>query len=432
MLRRILISINLLFVCLIAGAQAHSAYSPYSIFGVGDISRQGTAYNQSMGGVGIASRNNRFINTLNPAAVTARDSLAFMADFCLAGDNKIFSEAAAKSASNLFNINSIVLSFPIYDHSAMMVGILPYSSTGFEFSFDYTNPQLIGYTNSVSYSAAGQGSIYKVFASAGVTLFKRLSLGAQFDYYFGSISKTYLTSFSDNSYVSISNGTSLQATAVGAKLGLQYEQPLGTKLKLGIGATASTAANLRGFYEDSKYSVGSESKEVIYSQNDTLNAQNSSKIPSELGVGLSLKYSNVWMIEFDYTRSDWTKSKLENISGYPSGSCPFSTSVAQAFRLGMEYIPNANDIRYYFNRVTYRAGAYYKKEHYLYNGHEISSKGLTFGATLPIYRWYNGLTIGLEIGQRGTLADNLIRERYFNFTIGVNIFDIWFQKPQYE
>ena len=58
--------------------------------------------------------------------------------------------------------------------------------------------------------------------------------------------------------------------------------------------------------------------------------------------------------------------------------------------------------------------------------------GLTFGVTLPVFRWYNGLTLGFEIGQRGALREQLVRERYFNFSIGVNIFDIWFQKPKYE
>ena len=62
---------------------AGNAHTPYSIFGVGDVIPQGTAYHKSMGGVGIASRNRKVINPLNPAAVTARDSLAFMGDFSL-------------------------------------------------------------------------------------------------------------------------------------------------------------------------------------------------------------------------------------------------------------------------------------------------------------------------------------------------------------
>ena len=81
--------ILLLSVFLIIGVSVsaqegtYGAYSPYSIFGIGDISKEGTAFNKSMGGTGIATRNKRYINYLNPAAVTARDSLSFMADFGL-------------------------------------------------------------------------------------------------------------------------------------------------------------------------------------------------------------------------------------------------------------------------------------------------------------------------------------------------------------
>ena len=86
----------------------YGAYSPYSIFGVGDISKQGTAFNKSMGGVGVATRNNRFINYLNPAAVTARDSLAFMADFGLSQKNTVYRQGDIRSAKNTFNIYDFI------------------------------------------------------------------------------------------------------------------------------------------------------------------------------------------------------------------------------------------------------------------------------------------------------------------------------------
>ena len=80
----------ILAVCaaLSASGQATGTYTPYSIFGVGDLSQPGSAYNKTMGGVGIASRNNLYINLLNPAAVSAHDTLAFMTDFSLYSDIK--------------------------------------------------------------------------------------------------------------------------------------------------------------------------------------------------------------------------------------------------------------------------------------------------------------------------------------------------------
>ena len=49
-----------------------------------------------------------------------------------------------------------------------------------------------------------------------------------------------------------------------------------------------------------------------------------------------------------------------------------------------------------------------------------------------MFRWNNGLTVGMEIGQRGSLKNNMVRETYVGFSLGVNLYDIWFQQPMYE
>ena len=178
-----------------AKAQTYGSYTPYSIFGVGDLASPGTAYNKSMGGVGIAGRSHRFINPLNPASITARDSLSFMADYSLFQDNKIFRQGDMKSASNTMNVADCIISFPIWRSSAMMIGIMPYSDTGFGYSYLVEDPNIIGSTGNISYTASGRGSIYQAFAAAGVTFWRRLSLGAEFIYHFGKIEKIIYSSF---------------------------------------------------------------------------------------------------------------------------------------------------------------------------------------------------------------------------------------------
>lgn len=100
--------------------------------------------------------------------------------------------------------------------------------------------------------------------------------------------------------------------------------------------------------------------------------------------------------------------------------------------MGAEYIPNKNDIRYYLRRCAYRAGLYYNTSYFKLNGNTINSYGLTLGVTLPIFRWYNGLTLGVDIGQRGGAKASMVKERYIMFNVGFNIHDIWFQKPRYD
>lgn len=46
---------------------ALGSYSPYSMFGVGKIASDGSAYNYSMGGIGIGMRDNGVINLANPS-----------------------------------------------------------------------------------------------------------------------------------------------------------------------------------------------------------------------------------------------------------------------------------------------------------------------------------------------------------------------------
>ena len=416
-------------------AQTFGSYTPYSIFGVGDIATSGTAYNKSMGGVGIAARNNRFLNPVNPAAVTARDSLAFMADYSLLQDNKLFRQGDARSASNTMNIGDLMLSFPIWRSSAMMVGIMPFSNTGYGYSYDVTDPSIIGRTGNITYTAAGQGSVYQLFAGAGATFFRRLSIGAQFLFFFGKTDKSYLESFSDASYNGATNGHKLQLHAPAGKIGIQYEQPLGTKSSLTLGATYRTQARLSGQIESYRYSTGTASTDTLYYRNS---GPDKLFLASEQGVGLSFRHADKLMVEFDYTRSDWRRSGLDAAEGFTGnvtagpGRSVFTTSLSEAYRLGFEYVPNRNDIRYYWRKIAYRAGAYWKNEYYLLDGAPVNAYGITLGATLPVFRWYNGITFGMDFGQRGSVKDGMVRETYINFSVGFNLFDIWFQKFSYD
>ena len=137
----------LLPVALDAQNGAYGAYTPYSIFGIGEIRREGTAFNSSMGGVGIATRNKRFINYLNPASVTARDSLSFMADIGLSQKNTLYRQGNIKSGNNTFNMYDFIISFPIYRSSAFIIGLTPFSDVGYSFSTKVTDSEIIGNTN---------------------------------------------------------------------------------------------------------------------------------------------------------------------------------------------------------------------------------------------------------------------------------------------
>jgi len=406
---------------------AYTGFSPYSVYGVGDLHAAGTAYNASMGGVGIATRNKRFVNTMNPASATARDSLSFMADFGLSGRTSLFTQGDLKGSKTILNLNDFVISFPLWRKTAFMVGIQPFSDTGFSMSYtDVTTSgdQSIGYTGNRAYGAYGDGGLNQVFAGMSVLLWNRLSLGAQYNMYFGTISKYSSSSFSDASYRSQVLGDTLQVRAHTAKFGLQYEQPVGTG-KLTVGATYRLKARMTGYA-------------IEYSNVSEMNLGNHEIkddkvfLGDELGFGLAYGKEDKWSLEVDYTRGNWSGSNFDAVRGFRNnGVYAFNTSVAQSVRAGFEITPNRNDIRYFFKRCTYRIGGYMDQSYYQVDGRNLLSAGVTLGMTLPVFRGYNGITFALDLGQRG-FGSAFVKEKYLGFHVGFNIFDIWFQKPRYE
>ncbi len=434
--KAIIVSVFLICVCAVPAFSqsggSYGAYSPYSVFGLGELSRQGTAYNKSMGGTGIASNNKRFLNIMNPAAVTARDSSSFMADFGLEQKNTIFRQNDLRSGNNVFNMYDFVISFPIYRSSAMMLGITPFSDVGYDIKLKQTDPDIIGNTGNITYNTFGEGSVYQLFIGGGVNFWKRLSIGAEAIYYFGNLDKVYNQDFSNSSYASLNSGYSLLVRGFTGKFGLQYQQPLGNDLFMVFGATYRLGTGLKGrtiYYENKNTSEIVDT--LVYSE--SLNRDTDMKIAGELGVGISVKKGDKWSAELNYIRSDWSDSGMDRYDGYNvNGVSSFSTSVSQSFRAGFEIVPNRNDIRYYLRRCSYRVGAYYEQAYYKLDGNTVNSMGITLGVTLPVFRWYNGLTLGVDFGQRGSLKTNMVRERYVSFVVGFNIFDIWFQKPRYN
>lgn len=416
---------------------AYGSFSPYSVYGIGNLQKEGTAYNRSMGGVGIANRSKRFINIMNPASITARDSLSFMADFGLSESNTVYRQniggSMLTSGNNTFNIHDFIISFPIYKSSAFMVGITPFSDVGYTYSSVVTDQDVIGNTGNISRSNYGEGSIYQIFAAGAVTFWRRLSIGVEAIYYFGSIDKVYNMNFSDDSYRSVNNGYNLLLRGVTGKFGVQYEQPLGNSLSLTVGATYRLRTNVKGRLTDYSYANTSETTDTLKNNVNILDPSDGIRFGDELGVGISLRSGDKWSAEVNYLMSDWRKSGMSDTYGFSAnGTSVFTSTVSHSIRGGFEIVPNRNDIRYYLKRCAYRAGVYYDTSYYLFDGNMVNSLGITLGVTLPVFRWYNGITLGVDFGQRGSLRNNMVRERYVSFAIGFNIHDLWFQKPRYN
>jgi hypothetical protein len=214
-------------------------------------------------------------------------------------------------------------------------------------------------------------------------------------------------------------------SSLSAKLGMQYKMNFADDVNFTMGATWLAGSKLSGDLTKFAYATNASGlKDTIY---HNVEENTHMEIPSELGVGFSLRKKDKWMVALDYTRQDWSKVQFSQTPGVS-----FSPSVSNSVKLGFEFIPNRYDIRYYSKRVTYRGGAYYENTYMKVADKQISAIGITLGATLPIFRLYNGVGLSLDMGQRGSLKNNIIRERYVMFNISVSLHDIWFIKYRYD
>ena len=415
----------------VAKAQTTDAlgtFTPYSLYGIGEIVKQGTAINRGMGGIGVGVRDNRFINYTNPASITERDTLSFMLDFGITQKNFYNSDGKSKSAYNTFNMHNIVLTAPIYKKSALIVGITPYSDVGYKFESTEKDKELVSQFGDIKYQKYGTGSINQFFVGASMNFFKHFSLGAEYIYYFGAIDRysNVLFNSASGTMRGLKTGWDYALGSSSARAGLQYFGNLNKEkgVELTVGATYRMATKLKGDFNRFAYasdeSITDTITNVVYESAEI-------KIPQEISAGFSVRKKDKWMFGVDYMRQDWTKSSFEGANGVR-----FKPSVASYYKAGVEFTPNKYDIRYYMKRVTYRVGAYYEQSYLTLGSHQINAAGITFGMSLPIFRLYNAVNFAVDLGQRGTVKDHLIRERYVQFMVNISLHDIWFVKHQYQ
>ena len=74
-------------VSAMAQTSSINAFSPYSMYGIGELQTPGVVAQRSMGGVGLGMRSSVMVNPLNPAAYSLTPRQGFLFDFGVEGVN---------------------------------------------------------------------------------------------------------------------------------------------------------------------------------------------------------------------------------------------------------------------------------------------------------------------------------------------------------
>ncbi|MCD7962287.1 MAG: hypothetical protein LUF90_01755 [Rikenellaceae bacterium] len=403
-----------------------NTYSPYTIYGLGDLHNTATAATSAMGGIGTAYWDPYTVNVANPASHAAVNRNSFIFNFGLSGKQSYLKESGGGStAHNTFNIDNIAVKFPLYKGIGFSVSMTPMSSVGYQIEKDETDPDIITDIGLVKYFYTGEGGITQFKAGVGFKVFEKLSLGADLIYYLGTISREYgntvTTVTSTSSYGSASVRNREEISKLLFDVGLQYDIIRNTRRFLTFGAIYQPKATL-----DNKlvkqFGMTTSSDSIYYEE-----FTNTVKVPDKFSMGIFYRTEKLG-IGFDCTFQNW-KNSMEM-----SSIDDVSLSKSNSYNVGFEYTPNRIDIRRALNRWTYRAGFRYTDMYLVKNGHNTSEKAITFGVGIPLKMTsFSSVDVGVELGQRGTTRHQLIKHNYFKVSVGISLFgsDDWFVKRKY-
>jgi len=382
-----------------------------------------------MGSSGIALRSNNQINYLNPASYTATDTLSFLFDFGMNGFYNTYIADESSATLGNFNIHHFAIAFPITKWWKASAGVSPYSSVGYNIK-DPVNMVGIG---AVDFLFDGNGGLNKFYLGNAVHLFNHLSIGLNMNYMFGYIYYAkQLEIISDNTIAIPRTENRLVIGDMMYQIGIQYNHVFSNKYFITVGST---------FENESKLKTTSHFLSELYfpgrsaTVNDTIILSSTYEIlketskgsiiyPNNLGFGISMGIQNILTATADYYMQDWSKSLIMG----KSDSLVNSSSV----HLGIEYTPSPNSIRSYLGRINYRFGGYFTNSYISIRSEQITDNGMTFGLGLPLRNTKTTFNIGFILGQRGTLKNDLLKEKYGIMHFGVTLHDIWFLKRKYD
>jgi hypothetical protein len=398
----------------------NNTYSPYSRFGIGDISRNVLARNQALGGIGIGLRDPNHINYVNPAAGAAQDSMSFMFSTGITGN--AMNLASSQGSHNVSNItlSHLALAFPVNRWWRAGFGLVPYSQMG----YNIVDVELV---QGAEHFYEGTGGINQFYFGNSIRLGPWFSAGVNVSYLFGSLTRTSSLRFTagDDKFP-VNVRTSDMVGDFHFRYGLQHHNRIGNRYSYTLGVIFENKTNLSTDHEKliiREFTTGAGHVRDTISH--TTGNRDNIELPANIGVGASFSRDNRFMIGADYSIQQWAETSF-------MGQHEESLVNSSSLNIGVQYVPGHADFRNYLNRIHYRLGFHHSNSYLELRGHQLTDQGITFGLGLPYRNTNTTFNFSVNLGRRGTTENNLIRENYVVFNFSLSLFDYWFFQRRFD
>ena len=435
---RLFITFLLAVIVLQAKSQSTATTSsPYSRYGIGDVSDQLLPQNIAMGGIAVATNTIGGYNTINQINPASYGKISFTTiDLGIYTNVSTFSQTGyPNEVTSNTRLSHISFAIPVTKHSAVSFGLLPYSEMGYSYrqTSKTSTPVSPADTNVMNYIYSGDGGLSKVYLGYGFGIGKHLLLGANASYIFGDLKQFQSTEIpllygTSDSRVEQDN----HIKGVNFDLGAQYTIDFSdTKhLVLGYSASVNSQLNVNNTYIVSHYTYDSSGNQNNAADSVVNNSTNGKlQLPWINRFGISFQSDNKFLVGADYTMGKWSDLSIEGVNQGLQDS--------KTLNVGGQITPNANALSSFFALIDYRLGFIYGTTYLNVNDVSIKRYAATFGLGIPLPHdrastAFYKINFSAEIGQRGALTQQLVKENYVNFHLGFTLNDKWFQRFKFE
>ncbi len=360
-----------------------------------------------------------------------------------------FYQDGIEAKDRFTNLTHFALVVPFGNRFGLAIGLKPFSRTGYEI-----NRSEVVEGDSIFYDYFGRGEIQEFVIGFSTQIVKNMnhswSIGANGKRFFGR-SENESRAYQKNGLTTtgVFQQGFFNAAAFGYTLGTVYRYTPSSKHSLTLGGYLRTPQNLNMRRASTRVFYGNASNVGSY---DTLvpliNREGTILMPQKMTLGISYEFKPArdsvnrsgrvpsLLFTAEYTDEQWTKYE-ENFEEGVGETFQFFDKMS--LRAGFQYIPHryindqSNFVKFY-QKWSYRFGAFQVALPYELGGEQVIDRGITFGLGMPIImsRAVSNINLSVVYGDRGLPNNSTsFRENYLGFNFGVNIapsYDRWFVK----
>lgn len=435
-----------------------SNISPYSRFGLGDIHDNTHTEQFSMGGLSLPVVDPFALNVINPSTYNSLARPMFGVGMRMHLLN--INTADETRFNQNHTINNLAVAFPLAKRRwGLTVGVMPFSTIGY--SISQTVPGVEG-DDEVRFEYSGEGGLTRAFIGNAVQLYAKddslgnkstLSVGVNASYIFGSVDRLRKSLYPEgNTAYNFRVRDALRVDDFSFDFGVNYvgylrkmteDDKSYTKIVFGANFRVPKSLKTSGSLLAQTYTLNPSTNAetavdtVRYVDYD----QSGLKIPLSFGAGVALDmvtrgFQKI-MVGVEYRTELWSgfNNNLDS-----DGRLFDELGDSHKYIAGVDFMPNSKVSRKVLSKIHYRLGVRYEQMNLQIDNEQLDAYGISFGLGVPISlkrpQSPSTFNIGIELGQRGTTDNNLVREDYIMISFGLTLMphfrNAWFVQRKYD